>query len=343
MALLYGGRSGEHAVSILSAESALEGLAGTAHEVMPVGIDRSGEWIVPCTPADLRSEQPPPAVSAPTAASKLIESSDIVFPLLHGPFGEDGTVQGLLETAGIAYVGSGVLGSAAGMDKAVMKAVFERAGIRTTPWRLVRRVDWHDDRTRVMDRLVGALGLPQFIKPANLGSSVGISKATTTDQLAAAIESAAGYDARIVCEQAVRDAREIEIGVLGNERPEVSVAGEVFPAREFYDYAAKYEDAASRTQAPADLDPATAAAVADAALRAYVALDLAGLARVDFLLGAGTGELFISEVNTMPGFTAISMYPKLWAESGLGYPQLLDRLIELGLERARQRRARRIS
>ena len=339
MALLYGGRSGEHAVSILSAESVLAGLAATAHQVLPVGIDRAGNWIVPCTPAQLRSEPAPPGVAAPSAAAALLERADIVFPLLHGPYGEDGTVQGLLEMAGLAYVGSGVLGSAAGMDKAVMKAVFERAGIRTTPWRLVRRTDWRRDRDRVEASVIAALGLPQFVKPANLGSSVGISKAASADELTRAIELAATFDPRIVCERAVPGAREIEIGVLGNEDPQVSVAGEVFPARDFYDYAAKYEDAASRTQAPADLDAATAAAVADAARRAYVALDLAGLARVDFLLGRAGGELYISEVNTMPGFTAISMYPKLWAESGMDYPRLLDRLIELGLERADRRRA----
>ena len=339
VALLFGGRSGEHAVSIVSAESVLAGLAQTRHEVVPVGIDRGGDWIVPCTPDQLRAERHPPPVSAPAAAQELAAGCDIVFPLLHGPFGEDGTVQGLLEMSGIAYVGSGVLGSAAGMDKAVMKSVFERSGLPTAPWRLVRRSGWRSDRAGVLERLTGALGLPQFVKPANLGSSVGISKAEDPDRLAEAIDLASGYDTRIICEQAVPDAREIELAVLGNHEPEVSVPGEVFPAREFYDYAAKYEDAASRTQAPADLDGGTARTVADAARRAFLALDLAGLARVDFLLSRSSGDLYISEVNTMPGFTPISMYPKLWAESGLPYPELLDRLIELGLERASERRS----
>ena len=337
VALLFGGRSGEHAVSIVSAESVLAGLGQTRHTVIPVGIDRGGDWIVPCTPDQLRSRQHPPAVSAAAAAGELSSTCDIVFPLLHGPYGEDGTVQGLLEMSGIAYVGSGVLGSAAGMDKAVMKSVFERAGLPTVPWRLLRRSDWRRDRGAVLERLVGALDLPQFVKPANLGSSVGISKVDSRDRLAEAIDLAAAYDTRIVCERAVPDAREIEIAVLGNHEPEVSVPGEVFPGREFYDYAAKYEDSASRTQAPADLDPATARAVADAARRAFLALDLAGLARVDFLLARASGDLFISEVNTMPGFTPISMYPQLWSESGLAYPALLDRLIELGLERAAER------
>lgn len=338
LALLFGGRSGEHAVSIVSAESVLAGLAQTPHRVTPVGIERDGGWIVPCTPDQLRSDRPPPAQSAPAAARELVSGCDIVFPLLHGTYGEDGTVQGLLEMSGIAYVGSGVLGSAAGMDKAVMKSVFERSGLKTAPWRLVRRIEWQNDRVGILQSLIGALGLPQFVKPANLGSSVGISKADGRESLAAAIDLAAAYDTRIVCEKAVPDAREIEIAVLGNHEPEISVAGEVFPAREFYDYAAKYEDSASRTQAPADLDPATAGAVAAAARSAFVALDLAGLARVDFLLSAGSGDLYISEVNTMPGFTPISMYPKLWSESGLPYPELLNRLIELGLERADERR-----
>ncbi len=341
LALLFGGRSGEHAVSIVSAESVLAGLKQTRHAVTPVGIDRGGDWIVPCTPDQLRSEDPPPAVSAAAAARELSAACDIVFPLLHGPYGEDGTVQGLLEMSGIAYVGSGVLGSAAGMDKAVMKSVFERAGLPTAPWRLVRRSSWRADRGAVLDRLTDALGLPQFVKPANLGSSVGISKVESRARLAEAIDLAAAYDTRIVCERAVPDAREIEIAVLGNHEPEVSVPGEVFPARDFYDYAAKYEDSASRTQAPADLDPETARTVGEAARTAFLALDLSGLARVDFLLSSASGELFISEVNTMPGFTPISMYPQLWAESGLPYPELLDRLIGLGLERAAERRALR--
>ena len=338
VALLFGGRSGEHAVSIVSAESVLEGLGQTPHQVTPVGIDRSGGWVFPCTPDQLRTGRHPDPSPAPAAVQKLTGQCDIVFPLLHGTYGEDGTVQGLLEMSGIAYVGSGVLGSAAGMDKAVMKSVFERAEIPTTPWRLVRKAEWRRERSDVLRRLLGSLGLPQFVKPANLGSSVGISRATNSDQLAAAIDLAAAYDQRIICEKAVPDAREIEIAVLGNHEPEVSVAGEVFPAREFYDYAAKYEDEASRTEAPADLDGTAARAVADAARRAFLALDLAGLARVDFLLPRGGGALCISEVNTMPGFTPISMYPKLWAESGLAYPDLLDRLIGLGLERARERR-----
>ena len=339
MALLFGGRSGEHAVSIVSAESVLAGLAQTPHEVIPVGIDRAGNWTVPCTPEQLRSQRQPRAVTAAAAAQELAAGCDVVFPLLHGPFGEDGTVQGLLEMSGIAYVGSGVLGSAAGMDKAVMKAVFERSGLPTTPWRLVRRSSWRGDRAGILDWIINDLGLPQFVKPANLGSSVGISKVDSPDRLAEAIDLASAYDTRIVCERAVPGAREIEIAVLGNHDPAVSVPGEVFPAREFYDYAAKYEDSASRTQAPADLDSRTVRAVADAACRAFLALDLAGLARVDFLLARGSGDLYISEVNTMPGFTPISMYPKLWAESGLPYPELLDQLIKLGLERAAERRS----
>ncbi|MDE2862155.1 MAG: D-alanine--D-alanine ligase, partial [Chloroflexota bacterium] len=270
LALLFGGRSGEHAVSIVSAESVLAGLAQTPHQVTPVGIERDGGWIVPCTPDQLRSDRPPPAQSAPAAARELVSGCDIVFPLLHGTYGEDGTVQGLLEMSGIAYVGSGVLGSAAGMDKAVMKSVFERSGLKTAPWRLVRRTEWQNDRVGILQGLIGALGLPQFVKPANLGSSVGISKADGRESLAAAIDLAAAYDTRIVCEKAVPDAREIEIAVLGNHEPEISVAGEVFPAREFYDYAAKYEDSASRTQAPADLDPAPPRAGGAAARRAVV-------------------------------------------------------------------------
>ena len=258
---------------------------------------------------------------------------DAIFPVLHGPYGEDGTIQGLLELANVPYVGAGVAASAIGMDKALMKVVFTAHGLPSCEWRLVSRHEWERRSQEILGNLERALGFPMFVKPANLGSSVGISKAKDQAGLREAIELAGSFDRKVVVEAAVPDAREIECGVLGNDAPDASVPGEIIPSREFYDYEAKYLDEGSKTVIPADLPPATAAEIRRLAIAAFQAIDCAGLARVDFLLSRTTGQIFINEINTLPGFTTISMYSKLWEASGVGYQALVDRLLELALER----------
>ena len=267
---------------------------------------------------------------------------DVVFPVLHGPYGEDGTVQGLLELASVPYVGSGVLASAAGMDKAAMKALFAAHGLPQAEYRVVTQHQWSREPGTQAARLL-ALGLPLFVKPANLGSSVGISKVKTADDLAAALATAFQFDRKAVVEAGVPEPREIECAVLGNDEPEASVAGEVIPSREFYDYEAKYLDSGSRTIIPADLDAATVARVQALALDAFRAIDGAGMARVDFLLSRATGALLLNEINTIPGFTTISMFSKLWEASGVAYGALIDRLIALALERHRGKQHLRTS
>src|SRR6185437_13186239 len=262
---------------------------------------------------------------------------DVIFPVLHGTFGEDGTIQGLLELAGIPYVGAGVLGSAAGMDKDIMKRLFAAAGLPIVKHVTILRGQWEKEPKKVKIEIEAKLRYPLFVKPANLGSSVGISKAHDSKELGPAMDLAAGYDRKIVIEQGVggkkKKAREIECSVLGNDSPLASVPGEIVPMKEFYDYAAKYLDEGSELVIPAKLSKALAKQVQDMAVAAFKAVDCAGLARVDFLLDPTSGKLYLNEINTMPGFTAISMYPKLWAASGLEYPKLIDRLLELALER----------
>ena len=262
---------------------------------------------------------------------------------MHGPYGEDGTVQGLLELANVPYVGAGVLASAVGMDKAFMKIAFAARGLPLAPYRVLLSHEWHDRRQHHADAIAEALGFPLFVKPANLGSSVGISKAKTAADLLAGIDLAFQFDRKVVVEAAVPSAREIEVGVLGNDAPEASVPGEIIPNREFYDYEAKYLDEGSVPVIPAELDEATSATVRDLAVEAFKAVDCAGLARVDFLLARESGTLYVNEVNTLPGFTTISMYSKLWAASGLDYAALLDRLIQLALERHAAKQSLRTS
>jgi D-alanine-D-alanine ligase len=262
---------------------------------------------------------------------------DVIFPVLHGTFGEDGTVQGLLELAEIAYVGAGVLGSAAGMDKDVMKRLFREAGLPIVKHVTVLRGDWEQDRRRVQKRIESALKYPVFVKPANLGSSVGITKAHSSKELPAAVDEAAKYDRKIVVEQGVggksAKARELECAVLGNDKPEASVVGEVIPIKEFYDYDAKYIDEGSKLVIPAKLTKAQTKQAKDMAVRAFQAVDCAGLGRIDFLMDPRSEKIYVNEINTLPGFTSISMYPKLWAASGVSYADLIDRLIRFGLER----------
>lgn len=345
--IVFGGRSGEHEVSVASARSVMAALDPAKYELIPIALTRSGRWlpgVAPqalAAPGDAGEREPDSAADAPGVFSLAPLQGDtatggapldVIFPVLHGPYGEDGAMQGLLEMAGLPYVGCGVLGSALGMDKDKAKRLFRDAGLPVVPWRAVTRRAVERDLDATAESVAVAFGYPIFVKPANMGSSVGVSKARDAAELRAALQLAAGYDRAILCEQAI-DCREVECGVLGNDEPEASVVGEVVPSGEFYDYRAKYLDGASRLIIPAALAPALAATIRAHAVRAFQTLDLAGLARVDFFVERGTDRVFLNEVNTMPGFTDISMYPKLWEASGVSYPALLDRLIALALER----------
>lgn len=349
VAVLCGGRSGEHEVSVVSAASVLAALDPARFAAVPVGITRSGRWLLlPDLEAARAAGGVEEGMGQPLAvvpgggrgALVALEGGpgpgavDVVFPVLHGPNGEDGTVQGLLRLAGVPFVGAGVLASALGMDKAAMKDVFRQWGLPVVDSLLVRRCDWEGDPGGTVARIREAIGFPCFVKPANLGSSVGISKARDREELRAALERAARYDRRLVVERAV-DARELECSVLGNDAPVASVPGEILPAREFYDYEAKYADPRTQLVIPARVAPEVARRAQELAVRAFLALDCAGLARVDFFLERGSGLLLVNEINTIPGFTAVSMYPKLWEASGLSYRDLITRLIELALERWR--------
>ena len=345
--IVYGGRSGEHEVSVTSAGSIFKHIDRERYEPVAIRIEKDGRWTLPDSPplAVPAAEVIQRARTAATdgealgggdAAVLSSLSLDVVFPVLHGPYGEDGTIQGLLELANIPYVGAGVLASAAGMDKAVMKVLFAARGLPVCGWRGFVRAEWLRDRARVLEGLQG-LGMPVFVKPANLGSSVGISKVKSAAELPAAIELALEFDRKVVVEAAVPNAREIECSVAGNDDPSASEPGEIIPSREFYDYEAKYLDDDSKSVVPADLPAATADEVKRLAVEAFRAIDCSGLARVDFLLARDTGVLFLNEINTMPGFTSISMYSKMWEASGVAYPELVRRLIELGLERHSQK------
>ena len=349
--VIYGGRSGEHEVSIASAASVFKHLDKTKYEPVPLRIEKDGRWVL--------AARPPTAISAAdvlkeahTEALQTVEpvravsgsGIDVVFPVLHGPYGEDGTVQGLLELANVPYVGAGVLGSAVGMDKAIMKTLFAARGLPVGPYLVAMKREWEGDATEITRRVEENLRYPVFVKPANLGSSVGISKAKSAAALVEAMALALQFDRKIVIEAAIPNAREIECSVLGNDEPEASLPGEVIPSREFYDYAAKYLDNdASKTLIPAPLTEEQTAEVRRLSVEAFKAVDGAGMARVDFLVARDSGDIFINEVNTIPGFTTISMYPKMWEASGLSYPDLLDRLITLAIERHAEKQQLRTS
>ena len=378
--ILYGGRSGEHEVSLASAAAVFANLDRARYEPVAIRIEKDGRWALADRPptamsaaavieqARLEAARPArpgrevhmvarpsdetmlsidrassPASVEPAQAVVTGLNLDVIFPVLHGPYGEDGTIQGLLELANVPYVGAGVLASSVGMDKGMMKVVFSAAGLPVCPYRTVLRRNWDTRRDDLLRELERALGFPMFVKPANLGSSVGISKAKNASGLADAIDLAGSYDRKIVIEAAVPDAREIECAVLGNDEPMASVPGEVIPSREFYDYEAKYIDEGSRTVIPADLPASAAKEVQRLSVAAFQAIDCAGMARVDFLLSRSSGALFVNEVNTIPGFTTISMYSKMWAASGLSYPELLDRLIALAQERHAEKQQLRTS
>ena len=352
VAVVFGGRSGEHEVSIMSARSIIQGLKPERYDIVPIAITREGLWLPPAQSrlaleagvADGGSTSlaicPGASCGSLVAAScELPELSalDIVFPVIHGTYGEDGTIQGMLEMANLPYVGAGVSGSAVGMDKAIMKAIWQAHDLPQVNWAQVLRHRLETELDRVVQELLISIGLPAFVKPANLGSSVGISKAKTPEELRQGLLDAAKFDRKIVIESSVEKPREIELAALGNDVVEVSVPGEIIHSREWYDYKGKYfETDGQVTQIPADLPPETVAKLQDISRRAYQALDMNGLSRVDFLMDQ-EGKLFLNEVNTMPGFTPISMYGRLWQASGLSYSDLLDRLIELGLERYHDR------
>jgi D-alanine-D-alanine ligase len=338
--VVFGGRSGEHEVSLASARAIMEALEGR-HEVVPVGITRSGRWISsgdPMRELESRSNEitdgsGPPARTEEKLPAATLGSVDVVFPVLHGPYGEDGTIQGMLELAGIPYVGSGVLASAVGMDKLTMKKIFAHHGLPQVEWLGLTRKGWEEDGESWIRHIEDSLGYPCFVKPANLGSSVGINKAEDAGELRAALDEAAEFDRRLIVEAGV-DAREIEVSVLGNEEAEVSVPGEIVVKKnEFYDYEAKYSEGGMELIVPAAVPDEVTAEIRRIARRAYEAIDAAGMARVDFFLERDSGRLLLNEINTIPGFTPTSVYSRLWAASGLPYEELLDRLIRLALER----------
>ena len=351
VAVIFGGQSGEHDVSLRSAQTVMGALDPDRYEVVPIGITREGRWLSGGDPfAALTAASPlfalGPGATGEAAAERPTESElpalfasgvDVVFPVLHGPMGEDGTVQGLLELTGVPYVGAGVLGSALSMDKAMTKTVLAQEGLPLAPWRLVTRKEWERDPESCTEWVGEILGFPCFVKPANLGSSVGVVKAHDPSEFPAAMTQAGGYDRRILVEAAV-DGRELEISVLGNDEPMASVVGEIVPGNEFYDYNAKYVDDTSELIVPATIDRSTMAEIQEMAIAAFRALDLAGMARIDFFMEHNSDRIYINEVNTIPGFTAISMYPRLWQSSGMSLPELVDRLIGLALERSLERR-----
>ena len=343
VALLYGGRSGEHEVSIRSARSIYETLK-KKHSVFPIFIDKNGFWWridigiheLPANAAELKERVfLYPGFSEPqlnTAKAQL--KIDIVFPVLHGTHGEDGVIQGALESAGIPYVGAGVAASAVGMDKAMMKALFDQAGLPVVPYLWFYRSKWKKNQQEIIDQIETNLPYPIFVKPVNLGSSVGIHKVHDRGELPGAFDDAARYDQKVIVEKGI-NAREFELSVLGNEQPEASLPGELIPKREFYDYAAKYIEDTTKLKIPAQLEYKELEEMQKLAVRAFVSISCSGMARVDLFLDRDTQIIYLNEINTIPGFTNISMYPKLWEASGLTFADLLDRLLELGLERFR--------
>jgi D-alanine-D-alanine ligase len=351
--LIFGGRSGEHEVSLVSAQGVMGAIDKDKYEVVPIGITKEGRWLASGDPMLALSSgvvtESNPALLLPepsqqglmrledreqerALAAVQVSQLDVVIPILHGPYGEDGTVQGLLELAGLPYVGAGVAASAVGMDKVLFKDIMRAHGLPVVHSLMIKRKAWEQQPEQTVARIEAEVGYACFVKPANLGSSVGISKAHNPVELVTALDEAARYDRKLLVEVAV-DAREIEVSVLGNDEPVASVPGEIVPCNLFYDYAAKYVDGESELLIPAPIPPETAELIRRLAVEAYLAIDCAGMARADFLLDRQTDHVYVNEVNTLPGFTPISMYPKLWEASGISYPELIDRLIELALER----------
>ncbi len=367
--IIFGGRSGEHEVSLASAHSVMSNLDKDRYEIVPIGITKAGSWLLGIEPDRLQAAGQSVQVKTSDETDSNVTTAvtltgdpslrrlipvqngeqlhdngalDIIFPVLHGTYGEDGALQGLLEMANVPYVGCGVLGAALGMDKEKMKMIFQNTGLPIIDYLVYRRNEWERSPETIIDATEQRLGYPVFVKPANLGSSVGISKAHNRTELEHAIQIAAEYDRKIVIERGI-NCRELECAVLGNDEPIASVVGEIIASNEFYDYKAKYIDNKSQCIIPAALPQATAEEIRRQAVQAFLALDLSGLSRVDFFLEKETNQVYINEVNTLPGFTEISMYPKLWEASGLPYPELLNRLIELAIERHADRQRNRTS
>jgi D-alanine-D-alanine ligase len=352
--LIFGGRSGEHEVSLMSAKNVMDALDKRRYEVVPIGITKAGQWLLSGDPMKALTEGvekaggfPVGLLGDPTHSELVSLGSEapaalgtgtadqpaVFFPVLHGTYGEDGTIQGLLEMANVPYVGCGVLASSVGMDKGVAKMLFDQAGLAVAPWKVYLRKEWESRPDALLDDAEATFGrYPLFVKPANLGSSVGISKCRNREELARGLAEAARFDRRLLVEIGV-DAREIEVAVLGNDDPVASIPGEVIPGHEFYDYQDKYYDNQSATRIPADIPAEVAEEVRRQAVIAFKAIDGSGMARCDFFLERETNRLIINEVNTIPGFTRISMYPKMWEASGISYSELCDRLIQLALER----------
>lgn len=352
--VVFGGRSSEHEVSLVSAQSVFKALDQGKYEAVPISITKQGRWMIGAGPEAFLPDAPttgaPQLTSAgltadPTMKGLLVLDQtrdldrvnvDVLFPVVHGTYGEDGTLQGLFELANLPYVGCGVMASAIGMDKVAAKRIFRDAGLPIVPFIEVLRNAWRQHSDDIIGRVEAELGFPCFVKPVNCGSSVGVAKARDHATLIAAFDQACRYDRKVMVEKAVA-AREIEVSVLGNDSPIASIAGEIVPCNEFYDYQAKYVDNRSQLLIPAPIDEGQMARVRELAVQAFRAIDGSGMARVDFFLDRETGELYLNEVNTIPGFTSISMYPKLWEATGITYPELMDRLIGLALERWRER------
>lgn len=359
--VIFGGRSGEHEVSLVSANSIMKALNPEKYEIIPIGITRQGSWLAGVKPDQMleyskTSDKTCLRVAAANTGMATLNCDpsnkglmlhdrktsndsiklDVLFPIIHGTYGEDGTLQGMLELADLPYVGCGVMASALGMDKTMAKRLFQAAGLNITPYKEYLRSEWRENPDKIINEIESELKYPCFIKPVNSGSSVGISKAKNRSDLHKALELAARYDRKILVEAYI-NAREIEVSVLGNDRPIASIPGEIVPCNEFYDYSAKYIDDRSELKIPADLPESVTEQIRSDALKAYRALDCAGMARVDFFIEKETNRIIINEINTIPGFTSISMYPKLWEATGISYPELVDRLVDLAIERYRDR------
>jgi len=360
--LIFGGRSGEHEVSFCSASSIIKAIGKDKYTVVPIGITKEGRWI---SPRDSELALQSGKIEGKNTVillndsfskslvcidnnqkldkSSALEKLDVIFPVLHGPYGEDGTVQGLLELANIPYVGAEVAASAISMDKDLMKIIFKQKGLPILKWMTIKRKEWQKDKEKILSLIQNGFEYPLFVKPTNLGSSVGITKVHKKEELEKAIDLASSYDRKILIEEGLEEVREIECGVLGNDEPRASVVGEVKPAGEFYDYDSKYIDEGTQLIVPADLPDEVSQRVQRIALRAFKAVDAAGMARVDFFVSKKENKIYLSEINTIPGFTSVSMYPRLWEASGISYPDLIGQLIQLALERHRDKNQNKIS
>lgn len=360
--LIFGGRSGEHEISFLSASSIIKAINKDKYTVVPIGITKEGRWISPLDSelalqsGKIEGKSTVILLNDPSGnalirtddnqrfeKSSNLEKIDIIFPILHGPYGEDGTIQGLLELANIPYVGSGVAASAISMDKDFMRIIFQQKNLPILKWMTIKRKEWQKNKEKILSLIQNDFEYPLFVKPANLGSSVGISKVHKKEELEKAIDLASSYDSKILIEEGLEDIREIECAVLGNDEPRASVVGEVRPAGEFYDYNSKYIDGGTQLIIPAELPGDVSKKVQEIALCAFKAVDAVGMARVDFFVSKKENKIYLNEINTIPGFTSVSMYPRLWMASGIPYPELIDRLIQLALERHQDKKQNKIS